>query len=217
MATLESQTSPLSSPEQPQSIQPGGAGWCVHMELTWGRWRRAWLRRIRPGYVRRMAEKRQGQCDNCTHDIIDARDLKYYRNVCGYSFRPEDDPFRWRDRLRLARAGLAEIVAVSMLFALICLALVLAGVFVHWAFWLPLVLLLPLWFQLVYFFRDPERILPTDTQALLSPADGTITHVGEVDEPGFPGGRAFHISIFLSVFNVHVNRAPRSGRVIDVR
>src|SRR5260370_35329123 len=131
MATLESPPSALSPPEQPRSIQPGGAGWCMQMELAWGRLRRAWLRRFRPGYVRRMAEKRQGQCQNCTHDIIDARDLKYYRNVCGYSFRPEDDAFRWRDRLRLARAGLAEGGTVSGLLGSAGPAVGLAGGWVH--------------------------------------------------------------------------------------
>src|SRR3954471_1794341 len=133
MATLETQTAPLSPPEQPQSIQPGGAGWCVQLELAWGRCRRAWLRRFRPAYVRSMAEKRQGHCESCAHDVIDSRDLKYYRNVCGFSFRPEDDAFRWRDRLRLARAGLAEIVTVCVVFFVACLAFGLAGAFIHWA------------------------------------------------------------------------------------
>src|SRR5262249_3166241 len=63
----------------------------------------------------------------------------------------------------------------------------------------------------------PERVIPDDPRALVSPADGTVTHVGEVDDPDFPGGRAFRISIFLSVFNVHVNRIPRAGRVVDLR
>src|SRR5436190_14263663 len=103
-------------PEQPISVQPGGAGFCTSLELAWGRWRRAWLRRFRPGYVRRMIAKRRGDCANCSHDIIDTRDLKYYRNVCGYSFLPEDDPFAWRDRVPLARAGLAEVICFSVLF-----------------------------------------------------------------------------------------------------
>ena len=60
-------------------------------------------------------------------------------------------------------------------------------------------------------------MIPTDPQALVSPADGTITHVDEVDEGDFPGGRAFRIGIFLSVFNVHVNRVPRTGRVLALR
>src|SRR5207302_3332921 len=57
----------------------------------------------------------------------------------------------------------------------------------------------------------------TSRNALLSPADGTVTHVGEVDEPDFPGGRAFRISIFLSVFDVHVNRIPRTSQVVSLR
>jgi phosphatidylserine decarboxylase len=74
-----------------------------------------------------------------------------------------------------------------------------------------------LWFEVVHFFRDPERVIPTDASAVLSPADGTVTFVGEVDEPDFPGGRALRVSIFLSVFNVHVNRSPRPARVTGVR
>src|SRR5438477_7699710 len=139
MASLATQSSPMSA-EEPRNIQPGGPGWCVGLELGWGRLRRFWLRRFRPAYVRRMAELRQGQCDNCTHDIIDSRDLKFWRNVCGYWFRPEDDHFQWRGRLGLARAGLAEVVCVSLFFGLLCLALGVLGGVVHWAFWVPLLL-----------------------------------------------------------------------------
>ena len=80
-------------------MQPGGHGLFVQLELLWGRLRRAWLRRVRPGYVRRMRELRQGDSAGCPDDVIDSRDLKYCRNVCGYWFRPEDDQFRSRDRL----------------------------------------------------------------------------------------------------------------------
>ena len=57
--------------------------------------------------------------------------------------------------------------------------------------------------------------IPTDADALVSPADGTVTHVETIDEPDF--GPALRVSIFLSIFNVHVNRAPRTGRVTAVR
>jgi phosphatidylserine decarboxylase len=204
------QTAPITS------IQPGG-GFCFALEQTWGRWRRAWLRRFRPGYVRRMAQRRQGHCPNCSHDIVDPRDLKFYRNVCGYWFLPEDDPFAWRGRLRLARAGLAELLVFSAVFFLLSLAVVLLGVFVHPWLLLLLVLTLAPWLFVVSFFRDPKRSIPTDPDVLVSPADGTVTHVGELADPDFPGGRAFVISIFLSVFNVHVNRLPRSGRVVGLR
>jgi len=206
---------PLPAAITPTSVQPGG-GLCMGLELAWGRLRHRWLRAFRPGYVCRMAAKRQGSCPDCPHDILDARDLKFCRNVCGYWFRPEDDRFRWRDRLGLARAGLAEVVLLTLLCLGAGLAVAGLGLW-HAAFWLLLPVVAVVWFQLVFFFRDPERAIPADEGVLVSPADGTVTHVGEVEDPDFPGGRAFRISIFLSVFNVHVNRVPRSGRVVAVR
>src|SRR5882724_1929268 len=115
MATLQN-CPPLPPPVAPTSVQPGG-GLCMTLELAWGRWRRTWLRRFRPGYVRAMQAKRQGECAHCRHDIIDPRDLKFCRNVCGHWFRPEDDKFQWRGRLGFARAGLAELVCFSLVFA----------------------------------------------------------------------------------------------------
>src|SRR5262245_6382819 len=216
MATVEPQLLPVSTPVSPESVQPGG-GWCMNLELAWGRLRRSWLRRFRPGYVRRMADKRQGRCPDCPHDIIDPRDLKFVRNVCGYWFRAEDDPFRWRSRLGLARMGLAEVVCFSLIFAAVTALAVLGGMFIHEAIWLALPVVVLFWCFIISFFRDPERAIPADPNLLVSPADGRVTHIGEVDAPDFPGGRAFRIGIFLSIFNVHVNRVPRSGRVVNVR
>lgn len=217
MATTTVPTISSSLPSSPiTSIQPGG-GFCFALERAWGRWRRAWLRRLRPRYVRRMAECRRGECPNCPHDIIDSRDLKLYRNVCGYWFRPEDDAFAWRGQLRLARAGLAELLFFSGIFLLLSAAVVLLGLFVQPLLYLGLILTLTPWLFVVSFFRDPERTVPTDADVLVSPADGKVTHVGETNDADFPGGRAFTIGIFLSVFNVHVNRLPRSGRVVDLR
>jgi phosphatidylserine decarboxylase len=199
------------------SVQPGG-GWCFRLELAWGRLRRAYLRRLRPAYVSSMLQKRQGQCRNCPHDIIDPRDLKPYRNVCGYWFASHDNAFTWRDHLGLARAGLAEVVCFSLVFLMLSLASWLAGLWLHnRLYWLALAALGPFWLFMISFFRDPSRRIPTDANVLVSPADGKVTYVGEVDEPEFPGGRAFRISIFLSVFNVHVNRVPRTANVVDVR
>jgi len=198
------------------SIQPG-SGFCFALERAWGRCRRAWLRRFRPGYVRRMAERRQGHCPNCPHDIVDPRDWKLYRNVCGYWFHPEDDPFSGRDRLPVARAGIAELLVFSTLFFFLSAVVVLLGVLVDPLLLMLLFLTLAPWLFVVSFFRDPKRIVLADPDVLVSPADGTVTHVGETSDPDFPGGRAFTISIFLSVFNVHVNRLPRSGRVAALR
>jgi phosphatidylserine decarboxylase len=165
-----------------------------------------------------MTAIRQGQCDGCTHDIIDSRDVKLVRNVCGYWFRPEADRFRWRDRLRIARYGLAEVVFSSALcgpvFAGVVVAAARTG---NIALWLLAGGLGWLWFQLVWFFRDPTRIAPADPDAMISPADGVVTHIDEVLAPGFPRDRAARISIYLSVWNVHLSRVPRRGRVNQVR
>ena len=63
------------------------------------------------------------------------------------------------------------------------------------------------------FFRDPDREVPQDKNILLAPADGTITDIETVDETEFIKGKALRIGIFLSIFNVHINRSPCRARV----
>lgn len=65
----------------------------------------------------------------------------------------------------------------------------------------------------LWFFRDPERAVPGTDRDVVAPADGRVLWVREMDEPRFLGGRAVAVSIFLSVFDVHINRAPVGGRV----
>ena len=64
-----------------------------------------------------------------------------------------------------------------------------------------------------YFFRDPEREIPSGDGMVICPGDGKIIDIREVDEPSFINGACRRITIFLSVFNVHVQRAPVSGDV----
>ncbi len=66
---------------------------------------------------------------------------------------------------------------------------------------------------MLYFFRDPERTSPTDPGAVLSGADGVVMAVKEVGKHELLGVETVRISIFLSLFDVHVNRAPISGKV----
>lgn len=66
----------------------------------------------------------------------------------------------------------------------------------------------------LWFFRDPERVVPDSSGAVVSPADGKVTDISSILTEGVPRTR---ISIFLSVFDVHVNRAPLAGVVRDVR
>jgi phosphatidylserine decarboxylase len=65
----------------------------------------------------------------------------------------------------------------------------------------------------VAFFRDPERTWARGDQLIVAPADGKVVSVIEVDEPAFFGGRAQRISIFMNVFDCHVNRYPTDGTV----
>jgi phosphatidylserine decarboxylase len=67
----------------------------------------------------------------------------------------------------------------------------------------------------IYFFRDPERAIPPGEKAILSPADGKVVQVQPCVEERFLKGPAIKLSVFMSVFNVHVNRNPLTGRVVD--
>src|SRR5271156_5591143 len=136
------------------------------IERLWGRLRRACLRRWRPEYVARMTAQRQGDCPNCPHDIVDSRDLKLYRNVCGFRFRPEDDAFMWRERLGVARMGLAEIACFSLVFASQVVLFFVLSQLIHPVFWAPLVVVLFVWGFVISFFRDPSRAIPNDPAAL---------------------------------------------------
>ena len=63
------------------------------------------------------------------------------------------------------------------------------------------------------FFRDPDRVVPNGPGKVVSPADGRVIKVEEVDQSPYYQGRCRKISIFMSVLNVHVNRVPHEGRI----
>jgi phosphatidylserine decarboxylase len=75
------------------------------------------------------------------------------------------------------------------------------------------ILLLGLTAFVLFFFRDPERAVPPDPNLIVAAADGLVVSVEEMEEPDFALGRRLRIAIFLSVFDVHVNRSPVAGRV----
>ena len=209
------EVSPIGSTPEPlpdsfTSVQPGG-GVCYRVELAWGRWRRWWLRRFRRGYVRRIAELRRGDPAGAPHEILDPRDLKYSRNRCGCDWDEADDPFRWRERLPFARWGLAELQLIG--WPLLGLTVLLACFPFCYLAVVPGGLLC----LIVYFFRDPPRRVPQEPGLVVSPADGKIAEVTHLDHDEFIGGPAVRIGIFLSIFNVHLNRAPAASRVIALR
>jgi len=95
------------------------------------------------------------------------------------------------------------------LFAFITLVFAM----LDWSF--VTIVMLALTLFTVYFFRNPERAVPNEERAVIAPADGKIVFVGEVTEDRCLEDQALKVSIFMSVFNVHVNRVPCAGKVID--
>jgi phosphatidylserine decarboxylase len=85
-----------------------------------------------------------------------------------------------------------------------------------WVLWLVGVLLLVIALWVAWFFRDPERTGRRDDRAVIAPADGKVVMITEVDEPTYVYGRTTRISIFMNVFDVHVNRYPVNGKVEHV-
>jgi phosphatidylserine decarboxylase len=82
-----------------------------------------------------------------------------------------------------------------------------------WPLWLLAFVLTVIALWVAYFFRDPERTGERGDSLVISPADGRVVMITDVDEPSFVHGRATRISIFMNIFNVHVNRYPVAGTV----
>ena len=96
------------------------------------------------------------------------------------------------------------------LFAFITLIFAL----LDWGFMTLVLLALTLF--TIYFFRNPERVVPDGEGLVVAPADGKVIFVGEVQEDRYFKERVTRVSIFMNVFNVHVNRAPCAGTVVDM-
>ena len=112
--------------------------------------------------------------------------------------------------MNIARDGLV-IVAIALLVTAGAFALALQRR--SWSLWVLAFALTVLALAVTWFFRDPERSGDRGAHLVISPADGRIVEVREVDEPVFLQGRAIRISIFMNVFDVHVNRYPVTGTV----
>ncbi len=95
--------------------------------------------------------------------------------------------------------------------SLLAVAVVLAWATGSWAWGIPAVLLAAFF---LWFFRDPQRTIPTGPGLIVSPADGLVTEAVILDTPA---GQRQRVSIFLNVFNVHVNRSPIGGVLTSVR
>lgn len=105
----------------------------------------------------------------------------------------------------IAKEGLPFLIPVALL------AIILGTM--GWKIWMSLGILLSLF--IAYFFRNPRREIPNLQNIILSPADGRVIHVGECEEDRFLKEKVLKVSIFMSVFDVHLNRAPVSGKVLE--
>lgn len=102
--------------------------------------------------------------------------------------------------------ALATIVALGISY--------LAYAFLHqWLAYPVYLVMAVLWGIVIYFFRDPDRIAPEGENLVISPADGKVVLIKEIDEDVYLKGKATQVSIFLSPLNVHVNRNPISGKL----
>jgi phosphatidylserine decarboxylase len=102
--------------------------------------------------------------------------------------------------LTLMAASLLGAIAFLPLWAIISIEAIWAVVLI-WA---------------LAFFRDPHRAVPADSNLLLAPADGKVTNIEVVKENGFIASDALRIGIFLSIFDVHINRAPCNVKVEEI-
>ena len=118
-------------------------------------------------------------------------------------------------KLFLTKYGLPQVVVypVVVLVAMIAFPLLTAAFFPQWVIMAIEVALATILIWALMFFRDPERNCPADVNLLLAPADGHITEIETIDETGFIEGPALRIGIFLSIFDVHINRAPCNVRI----
>lgn len=211
-----SPTSSIDLPpaEAPGSAQPGGFGFFVRAEIAFGKLRRALLRRFCPNHVERWKKRFRG--GPVPDSVVDSRDLKFIRNVAPVWVDRADDDFVRRESLGFARYGFAELIGFSLVLGVIFAGSSLLSAWFSAWFLVPSTVAVFLWLEVLWFFRDPERQIPTDPDAILSPADGSVTHVETIEEPGM-GPSVVRISIFLSVFNVHVNRTPRASRFVGAQ
>jgi phosphatidylserine decarboxylase len=108
------------------------------------------------------------------------------------------------------------VVKEGYKFASAPIVLGIAALFLGWhvlALQIAAFVLLALGTFILYFFRDPERVIPSDTSTIVSPADGRVLEVIDEKFDGRPGKR---ITIFLAVWNVHVNRTPLEGKIARI-
>ncbi len=118
-------------------------------------------------------------------------------------------------RIPLTKYGWPQVGVYPVVIAIAMIAAAVAGPSLArgWAVAVVEIVLAIILVWVLMFFRDPQRETPQDNALLVAPADGEITDIETMDETEFTAGPALRIGIFLSIFNVHINRAPCQAKV----
>jgi len=116
--------------------------------------------------------------------------------------------------MRIARYGVKEILIATATVGLCGTAATWAALAVSPWYWGPALSLLVVWLFTIAFFRDPRRRVPEEEGVLVAPADGKVTEITRLEQYEGIDGPAIRIGIFLSIFDVHINRAPCAGRIV---
>jgi phosphatidylserine decarboxylase len=125
-------------------------------------------------------------------------------------------------KIPLTRYGLPQVVLYpAIIVAMMAMGLAVlskaSGSPAAIAIWAAEVILLAKLVWALSFFRDPERVTPQGANLLISPADGTVTDVDVLEGSEYLDGKVMRIGIFLSVFNVHINRAPCKAMISKIQ
>ena len=118
------------------------------------------------------------------------------------------DKSKWPARavLPVAQPGLKFIL----------IAILITGMFFYFGWIIPAWIFLAVTLFVTWFFRDPERDIPEEKKSLISPADGKVIILESLEQCDYISGPCIKVSIFMNVFNVHVNRIPFDGKVQKV-
>src|SRR5207253_6027883 len=111
--------------------------------------------------------------------------------------------------LRFTRHGFREMLIGTVVLLIVAIGL-------GWLLWPLALIVVPVLVWLFAFFRDPERPIPVEQHTMVSPADGKVSDIETLPHHELLGGPCVRVGIFLSVFNVHVNRSPCDGKVTKV-
>ncbi len=119
--------------------------------------------------------------------------------------------------MKIHQEGKRIVLYTGVLTGLVASFIIYTGPEPGWLLYLYLALLLVVFALVIFFFRSPTRLLEEFPGAVISPADGTVVKVEQVEEDEYFKKPMIQLSVFMSPFNVHLNRIPANGKVVFYR